>query len=117
LAAPLSDRRARAARKEESAFKGTRVAQQREEALKRADVRAAEEGQLARVHARNVLTQQRRDPGRARAGDVAACSAAAGRVQAAAGAPCSHDCFWAHRAVELVWSSAPELAPLVGSAR
>ena len=35
------------------------MAQQREEALKRADVRAAEDAQLARVHARNVLQQQR----------------------------------------------------------
>jgi hypothetical protein len=67
-----------AARKEESAFKGTRVAQQREEALKRADVRAAEEGQLARVHARNVLMQQRRAPRCARAGPPAA-SPGAGR--------------------------------------
>lgn len=35
------------------------MAQQREEALKRADVRAGEEAQLARMHARNVLQQQR----------------------------------------------------------
>jgi len=89
------------------------VAQQREEALKRADVRAAEEGQLARVHARNVLMQQRRAPRRARARTAAACPQPAGRSRAAASAACSHDSFSTHCAAKPVWSSAPALAPLV----
>ena len=57
------------------------MAHQREEAMKRADVRAAEDAQLARVHARNVLQQQR-------------CACRPRRIAATlSGNPCLHFCM------------------------
>lgn len=46
-------------REEDAAARKSRLAQQREEALKRADAHAAEELQRAREHERQQLAQQR----------------------------------------------------------
>jgi hypothetical protein len=46
-------------REEDAAARNSRLAQLREEALKRADARAAEEVQRAREHERQQLAKQR----------------------------------------------------------